>query len=151
MSIHIPVAPYLTRQIIKIGEIIDGLDKYDDYVDDTHSHGLWIDRQEEAMTEIIEIVDIFDGWKVFCAERLKAAKETLPKEYQTLSKINAITGISIPQLSKYFNGREVPHLKNLKKLCIYFNVPADFLLGLKIQKIEKIQKIKKNEKRWLSL
>ena len=45
------------QDLIKIGEIIDTLDRYDDYVDDTHSHGVWIDRQEEAMDRIIEIIE----------------------------------------------------------------------------------------------
>ena len=45
------------QDLIKIGEIIDTLDRYDDYVDDTHSHGVWIDRQEEALDRIIEIIE----------------------------------------------------------------------------------------------
>jgi hypothetical protein len=48
---------HLRASLIKIGAIIDNLDKYDDYVDDTHSHGLWIERHEEALDEILKIIE----------------------------------------------------------------------------------------------
>jgi transcriptional regulator with XRE-family HTH domain len=87
------------------------------------------------MLKSIRIIDVFDGWKSFCADRLTVARNTLPEESRPLKKISEVTGISIPQLSNYFRGREIPHLKNFKKLCLYLQVPADFLLGLKIEEI----------------
>lgn len=85
------------------------------------------------MAKIIEITDQFDGWIAFSADRLVAARTSLAPEYQSLKVISEHTGISVAQLSYYFNGKTVPNLINLKKLCLYLQVPADFLLGLKIK------------------
>jgi hypothetical protein len=48
---------YMRTSLIKIGIIIDNLDKYDDYVDDTHSHGMWLECHEEALDEILKIIE----------------------------------------------------------------------------------------------
>ena len=48
---------HLRAALTKIGSIIDNLDVYDDYVDDTHSHSLWIDRHEEALEYILKIIE----------------------------------------------------------------------------------------------
>lgn len=84
----------------------------------------------------VTIVDILDGYTVLCAERLRAARNSLPQELQSLTKIHEITGISIPQLSNYFAGKDIPHLKNFKKLCLYLQVPADYLLGLRVERVD---------------
>ncbi len=94
-------------------------------------------RKPPQIPQDVVIVDIFDGWKVLCEDRLNAARERLPKEYRTFKKMSELTKISIPQLNKYFKGREVPNLKNLKKICLYLQVPSDFLLGLKVEKLPK--------------
>ena len=46
-----------------------------------------------------------------------------------------LTGMTEAQLSMYFSGKQMPNLKNLKKLALYLQVPADYLLGLRIIKI----------------
>lgn len=85
--------------------------------------------------KIIEIVDEFDGWQVINADRLQAARKSLPKQYQKLATIQELTGIDSAQLSQYFSGKATPNLKNLKKLCLYLQIPADFVLGLKVHEI----------------
>lgn len=79
-----------------------------------------------------EIYDEFDGWKILCSDRLNEARKRLPKEFQSLAKMGKLVDISTTQLSGYFTGKSIPNLKNLKKICIYLQIPADYLLGLKI-------------------
>lgn len=93
------------------------------------------------MDKIIEIYDISEGFWVFSAERLKTARESLSPEYRSLKIMSEHTGISIAQLSNYLNGKTEPNLMNLKKLCLYLQVPADFLLGLKVKNIGQIEKL----------
>lgn len=81
---------------------------------------------------IVHIADEFKGWKVICVDRLTTARLTLAEEYRSLKKMAELTGIPQPQLSLYFSGKQVPNLKNLKKLVLYLQVPADYLLGLRI-------------------
>lgn len=92
------------------------------------------------MDKVIEIYDISEGFWVFSVERLRTARESLAPEYRSLKVMSEHTGISKSQLSYYFNGKTEPSLMNLKKLCIYLQVPADFLLGLKVKNIGQIEK-----------
>lgn len=81
---------------------------------------------------VIKIEDEFKGWKIICTDRMRVSKDTLAKEYRSLKKMSELTGIPQGQLSLYFSGKVEPSLKNLKKLVLYLQVPADYLLGLKI-------------------
>ena len=84
---------------------------------------------------LVKIEDEFAGWKVLCTDRMKVARETLAEEYRPLKKMAELTGMTEAQLSMYFSGKQMPNLKNLKKLALYLQVPADYLLGLRIIKI----------------
>ena len=81
---------------------------------------------------VIKIEDEFKGWKVICTDRMQVAKATLAKEYRSLKKMSELTGIPQSHLSLYFSGKVEPSLKNLKKLVLYLQVPADYLLGLRV-------------------
>lgn len=81
---------------------------------------------------VIKIQDEFKGWKIICTDRMNTARVTLAKEYRTLRKMSELTGITQVQLSRYFSGKAIPNLKNLKKLSLYLQVPADYLLGLRV-------------------
>jgi len=83
---------------------------------------------------LIKIEDEFGGWKVICTDRMRIARETLAEEYRPFKKMAKLTGMTEAQLSMYFSGRKMPNLKNLKKLALYLQVPADYLLGLKVTK-----------------
>ena len=83
----------------------------------------------------VKIEDEFAGWKVICTSRMSAARETLAEEYRSLKKMAELTGMTEAQLSMYFSGKRMPNLKNLKKLALYLQVPADYLLGLKVVRI----------------
>lgn len=80
-----------------------------------------------------KIIDITDGWHVLLVDRLNIARERLGEEYRSLTIMSKMLGVQEAQLCNYFNGKTAPNLKNLKKLCLYLQVPADYLLGLKIE------------------
>jgi transcriptional regulator with XRE-family HTH domain len=84
----------------------------------------------------MKISDLFDGWCVISVDRLNLARERLGKEYQSFVVMSKILDINESQLCNYFKGKTMPNLKNLKKLCLYLQVPADYLMGLKIEEGE---------------
>ena len=49
---------------------------------------------------------------------------------QTAKEIAKTIDISPSTLSLYLSGKRVPHPEVLVKLCKYFNVSADYLLGI---------------------
>lgn len=48
----------------------------------------------------------------------------------TQQKLAAETGIPQQTLSRYLTGKQTPDLERLVVLCNYFNVTADYLVGL---------------------
>jgi len=68
------------------------------------------------------------------SERLKAAR-LLKGISQT--ELCRTTGIMPCQYSNWENGNREPILSSLKKLCIYFNISADYFLGIEVYPIPK--------------
>lgn len=77
------------------------------------------------------IIDEYDGWLVIDVQKLKDAIAKLPPEYRKFKVIQKMTGIGRKQFDDYLSGKRCPNLINLKKLCIYSQISADDLLGLK--------------------
>jgi len=77
------------------------------------------------------ITDEYDGWLVIDVQKLKDAITKLPPEYRKFKIIQKITGIGRKQFDDYLSGKRYPNLTNLKKLCLYAQISADELLGLK--------------------
>ncbi len=57
-------------------------------------------------------------------------RELVQDKGKTLRDIAAETGLSIAALSAWQNGKKVPQSDSILLLCRYFNVSADYLLGL---------------------
>lgn len=62
----------------------------------------------------------------FC-ERLKELRQERNLSYRQLAKQ---TGFSDVALGKWERGIQIPTIQTLITLCKYFNVTADYLLGL---------------------
>jgi len=79
-----------------------------------------------------EVIDRFDGWLVIDTDMLQKAIKNLPPHLRKFKTIKNATGLSPHQLTDYVQGKRYPNLKNFKRLCLYMQVSADELLGLKI-------------------
>jgi len=77
------------------------------------------------------IIDDYDGWMTIDIEKLKDAIKKLPPEYRKFKLIQKFTGIGRKQFNDYLNGKRLPNLLTLKKLCLYAQISADELLGLR--------------------
>jgi len=77
------------------------------------------------------IVDDYDGWMVIDNAKLRDALKKLPPHFRKYETICNVTGLGKQQVSDYLQGRRHPNLLNFKKLCLYFQLSADELLGLK--------------------
>ena len=60
-------------------------------------------------------------------ERLRQAVFNTNK---SINQVSRETGLATSQLSLYLNTGMLPNTANLKRLCQYLNVSADWLLGL---------------------
>lgn len=49
---------------------------------------------------------------------------------KSINQVSRETGLATSQLSLYLNTGMLPNTANLKRLCKYLNVSADWLLGL---------------------
>ena len=77
------------------------------------------------------IIDEYDSWLVIDNEKLKKALKKMPPHYRKYETICTTTGLGKQQVSDYLQGRRHPNLLNFKKLCLYFQISSDELLGLK--------------------
>ena len=67
----------------------------------------------------------------FIMKELKENLKTLRiAEGKTQERVAKEVGISRSAYSNYEQGLREPYLATLKKLCVYFQVSADYLLGL---------------------
>jgi len=82
------------------------------------------------------IIDEYDGWLVVDLDKLKEALNKMPPHYRKYETICDITGLGKQQVSDYLHGRRHPNLLNFKKLCLYFQISSDDLLGLKHTEIK---------------
>ena len=57
-------------------------------------------------------------------------KELRIENSLTQQQVAKIMGITRSAYSNYENGLRMPEMETLKKLCVYFKVSADYLLGL---------------------
>ncbi len=62
-------------------------------------------------------------------EKLKELREDLESK-QTQSEVGKICGITQRKMSFIEKGATEPNLEDLKALCLYYNVSADYILGL---------------------
>ena len=63
------------------------------------------------------------------SERIKGLREDWePKMNQT--QLGVIMGVSQKTISNLETGRNEPDMEMLRKYCLYFNVSADYILGL---------------------
>lgn len=62
--------------------------------------------------------------------------ELLQKNNITAYKLSKDTGISAQLISEWKKGKE-PTYQNIRKLCIYFNVSGDYILGLEEERSNK--------------
>ena len=83
------------------------------------------------------IIDDYDGWIVISVDKLSEALQKMPPHYRKYDTICKTTGLGKQQVADYLKGRRHPNLLNFKKLCIYFQVSADDLLGLKYSETQK--------------
>lgn len=60
-------------------------------------------------------------------ERLKSLREERGLSYQKLGEALGVSGVS---LGYYERSERVPDINTLKKMCEYFDVTSDYLLGL---------------------
>lgn len=77
------------------------------------------------------ITDKFDGWLVIDSALLKETIKKLPPHLRTYKAIKKSIGMGSQTLSDILEGRRYPNLLNFKKLCLYAQISADELLGLK--------------------
>jgi hypothetical protein len=77
------------------------------------------------------IIDEYDGWLVIDIQKFKEAIAKLPPEYRKFKLIQKFTGVGRKQFLDYMNGKRLPNLLTLKKLCLYAQISSDELLGLK--------------------
>lgn len=62
----------------------------------------------------------------FC-ERFKELREERKLSYKQMAKL---IGFSDTALGKWEKGKQIPTIETLIRLCKFFNVSADYLLGL---------------------
>lgn len=83
------------------------------------------------MSKFRRLIDRFDGWKVLDGRLLKRLRSPSPQKKIPLKKVARDLGKSLCQLSAYENEKSIPTLKTLKEICLYYQVSADLLLGLR--------------------
>ena len=83
------------------------------------------------MPKFRKLVDKFDGWKVFDGEMVRRLRAPDPQKKLPLKKVAQDLGKSVCQLSAYENGKSMPSLVMFKQMCLYFQVDANVLLGLR--------------------
>ena len=73
--------------------------------------------------------DIYEVRKMSVGERMRGLREDLePKMNQT--QLGRIMYVSQNTISNLEIGRTEPDMEMLRKYCLYFNVSADYILGL---------------------
>ena len=76
------------------------------------------------------------GYNGIFAERLR---QLMKKENTTQAKLAEELGVSRQAVSTYMDGSVLPNLQNLQKICNFFKVPSDYLLGFTISKSSNIE------------
>lgn len=49
---------------------------------------------------------------------------------RTQKEVSDAIGITMVSLSRYETGKRIPDIQMLYKLCVYYNVSSDYLLGI---------------------
>lgn len=62
---------------------------------------------------------------------LQRFRQLVAESNQTQVEIAKGTGINKKLINRYLQGEIIPYTNNVCRICIYFNVSADWLLGLK--------------------
>lgn len=66
-------------------------------------------------------------YNIFMKERLKQLRK---EKGLTLKQVSAALGLTTSAYAHYEQGIREPSIAVLKKICIFFDVSADYLIGL---------------------
>lgn len=79
-----------------------------------------------------KVFDKFDGWKVIDNELLQERRKQMKPPFDTKKRMAKELGIDPNLIREYEKGIRFPSMSTFKKLCLYLQLSADELLGLKI-------------------
>ena len=68
----------------------------------------------------------FKGYDGVFAKRLRHIMDATRTTQETLAKQ---IGLTRQTISQYMDGSVLPNAEKLHKMCVYFNIPSDYLLG----------------------
>jgi transcriptional regulator with XRE-family HTH domain len=68
----------------------------------------------------------FKGYESIFASRLR---DLMDSRKVTQSNLAERTGITRQTISQYMDGSTMPNVETLHSMCVYFDVPSDYLLG----------------------
>lgn len=77
-----------------------------------------------------------DGFNGIFAERLR---DLMHKTATTQAQLAKELSVSRQAISTYMDGSVLPNIQNFKKICIFFNVSSDYLLGLSVSQSTNIE------------
>ena len=83
------------------------------------------------MSKFQKLIDRFDGWKVLDGKLLQKLRVPTPQKKIALKTVSKVLKKSVGQISQYENETSLPSLETFKKICLYYQIDANVLLGLR--------------------